>query len=319
MKAFNKLQKLGIVLLVSLPLMTLLSFTSNEIFSFDLESKEESNIPKSNKELSLRDSHNFDLQSRLTNTLMLDKKIKRLIDQKKISISLVDLRNEDNTRFAHVNGDKMMYAASLPKIGVLLAAMDAIENCELIETPEVKKDMFLMINKSNNQATTRMIDRLGLKKIEKVLTDPNYRFYDRNNGGGIWVGKRYAKMIKKNPDPIKGLSHAASATQVARFYYMMLNGQLVNESRSKQMMNIMVDPGLHHKFVNSLDKLAPNAKVYRKSGSWRNFHSDSVMVLGDQRRYILVAISEDSEGEKNLRNLVHLVEDALDIDNTSNS
>lgn len=313
MKAFSKLQKLGLLLLVLIPLAVLLSFTSTKIFAFNLDNIEELEIPISNKELSLRDSHNFDLQSSLMETLMLDKKMKRLIDQEKISIGLVDLRDERNTRFAHVNGDKMLYAASLPKIGVLLAAMDAIEKGELTETSEIKKDMFLMINKSNNQATTRMIDRLGLKKIENVLTDPNYQLYDKQKGGGIWVGKRYAKMIKRNPDPLKGLSHAASATQVARFYYMMLNGQLVNENRSKQMMDIMVDPGLHHKFVNTLDKVAPNATVYRKSGSWKNFHSDSVMVLGDQRKYILVAISEDAEGEKNLRNLVHKVEDVLNI------
>ena len=313
MKASTKIRNLSILLLVLISFMGLFAFTSNKIFAFEPDNLEGFEIAESHKEISLRDSYSSDLQSTLMETLVEDKKMKQLIDQGKISIGLVDLKDERNIRFAHVNGDKMMYAASLPKIGVLLAAMDAIEKGELIETSEIKRDMFLMINKSNNQATTRMIDRLGLKKIEQVLTDPNYLLYDKKTGGGIWVGKRYAKMIKRNPDPLKGLSHAASATQVARFYYMMLNGQLVNENRSKQMMDIMVDPGLHHKFVNTLDKVAPNAKVYRKSGSWKNFHSDSVMVLGDQRKYILVAISEDKEGERNLRNLVHKIEDVLDI------
>jgi len=312
MRAFSNVKRNGIVLLLVLPLVVLLALTSTKIFAFDFDNEETYASSLSNEKLTLKDNFDFDLQSTLIETLRADSKMKQLIDQEKISIGLVDL-SDNKTRFADVNGDKMMYAASLPKIGVLLAAMEAIENCELDETPEIKKDMFLMINKSNNKATTRMIDRLGLKKIEKVLTDPVYQFYDKSNGGGIWVGKRYAKMIKKNPDPLKGLSHAASATQVARFYYMMLNGELVNQDRSKQMMDIMVDPGLHHKFVNTLDKIAPNAKVYRKSGSWRNFHSDSVMVLGDERQYILVAISEDSEGEKNLRKLVHLVEDVLEI------
>ena len=76
-----------------------------------------------------------------------------------------------------------------------------------------------MISKSNNQATTRMIDRLGYEKIESVLTDPQYEFYDENKGGGLWVGKRYGGGGDTNREPLKNLSHAASVTQVCRFYY----------------------------------------------------------------------------------------------------
>jgi beta-lactamase class A len=262
---------------------------------------------------SLRSQEDESLETRLEQKLNADKKLKKLIDQKKISIGLVDLMDSENIRFAQINGDEMMYAASLPKIAVLLTAMDALENGELKETPEVQKDMFLMINKSNNQASTRMIDRLGFEKIEEVLTDPKYALYDEEYGGGLWVGKRYAAGGKRYPDPLLGLSHAASATQVCRFYYMMFNGMLVNEDRSKQMMKLMSDPGLHHKFVNTLDRIAPDAKLYRKSGSWSNFHSDSVMVLGPERRYILVALAEDGEGEKTMRKLVNRVEEVLNI------
>ena len=62
----------------------------------------------------------------------------------------------------------------MPKIAILLSAMDAIEKGELKETAEVKKDMWLMISKSNNQASTRMIDRLGYDKISSVLTSDRY-------------------------------------------------------------------------------------------------------------------------------------------------
>ena len=55
-----------------------------------------------------------------------------------MAISLVDLSDLGNAEFADVNGNEMMYAASLPKIAILLAAMDAIEKGELQETPEVE-------------------------------------------------------------------------------------------------------------------------------------------------------------------------------------
>ena len=238
---------------------------------------------------------------------------KTLINQKKMAIGLVDLRDTNNVKFARLNGNHMMYAASLPKIAVLLAAMDAIDKKELIETKDIKKDMRLMISKSNNQATTRMIDRLGYDKIEAVMRSPKYKFYDENFGGGLWVGKRYGGGGNTNREPLKNLSHAATVTQVCRYYYLLANGKLVNRKRSKQMLDIMENPELHHKFVNTLDKIAPDARIFRKSGSWKNYHSDSVLVWGkdSNRRYILVALIDDSAGEQIIRDLIKPIEKVL--------
>ena len=82
------------------------------------------------------------------------------------------------------------------------------------------------------------------------------------------------------------------------------------------MMSYLIDPQIHHKFVNTLDRIAPNADVYRKSGSWRTYHSDSVLVFGENgRRYILVALIESSNGSKICRSLVSAAEKALGLDN----
>ena len=253
------------------------------------------------------------LQTDLERELMTNTHWSKLISQKKMAVGIVDLSNPENVRFARVNGNHMMYAASLPKIAILLAAMDAIENGELKETAEVKKDMRLMISKSNNAASTRMIDRVGYEKLEAVMTDSKYDFYDEDFGGGLWVGKRYGGGGDTNREPLKNLSHAATVTQVCRYYYLLANGKLVNEKRSLQMLDIMENPELHHKFVNTLDQIAPNARLFRKSGSWRTFHSDSILVWGEDpnRRYILVALIDDANGEQIIRNLVKPVEKVL--------
>ncbi len=252
------------------------------------------------------------LQQELVRTLNTNPKWARLINQKKMAIGLVDLRDPYSVKYARVNGNVMMYAASLPKIAILLTAEDALEKGELEYTPEVKQDMRIMISRSNNEAATRMMDRLGFKKIESVLTDPKYDLYDDEFGGGLWVGKRYSKFGERYPEHIKGLSHAATVSQVCRFYYMLAFGKLVSFERSKQMLEIMGDPELHHKFVNSLEKIAPKAKLYRKSGSWQNFHSDSILVWEmNGRKYILVALIEDPDGEKIIRDLAYTIEDVL--------
>jgi beta-lactamase class A len=260
----------------------------------------------------LRSLVDVKLQKSLELTLNKNPEWKRLIARKQMAVGIVDLTDLNAIKFARVNGNEMLYAASLPKIAVLLTAMDAIEKGELIETPAIKKDMNLMISKSNNQATTRMIDRVGIEKIEAVLTDERYNFYDEEYGGGLWVGKRYGAGGKISREPLKNLSHAATVSQVCRFYYMLAQGKLVNEERSKQMLDIMENPALHHKFVNTLDRIAPNARLFRKSGSWRSFHSDAILVWGNpSRRYILVALINNERGEQIIRDLVIPVEKVL--------
>jgi beta-lactamase class A len=179
--------------------------------------------------------------------------------------------------------------------------------------------MRIMISRSDNQAASRLIDRIGFKKIESVLTAPQYELYDFQRGGGLWVGKRYARAGKRYPDPLMGISHGATVTQVCRFYYLLATGKLVNPERCEQMLEMLKDPEIHHKFVNSLDRVAPDATVYRKSGTWKNWHADSVLVWGPiWRRYIAVGLVEDPAGEQILRDLIPALEKILQDDLVAN-
>lgn len=252
------------------------------------------------------------LQARLEVALRKVPLWRKLISRQKMAVGVVDLSEPRTPRFARVNGRTMMYAASLPKIAILLAAYVSFEDGTLPETPETREDLAAMIRVSSNSAATRVIDLVGFEKIEAVLRDPAYGLYDEEKGGGLWVGKRYAQAGERIPDPIKGVSHGATATQVCRFYYLLATGRVISPERSRQMLADLSDPGLHHKFVGAIEQRAPDAQLFRKSGTWKNWHSDSVMVWGTSwRRYILVGLVEDPKGEQILRDLVPVVEDLL--------
>ena len=274
-------------------------------------SQEQLPLQSASEILPLSELQDANLQQALEKEISANKTWKKLIQNKNMSIGIVDLSDVGAIKYAGLNDEHMMYAASLPKIAILLAAMDALEKKELKETKEITKDLRLMISKSNNAASTRMIDRLGYEKIETVLRGPKHKFYDEEVGGGLWVGKRYAAGGRRYPEPMKGLSHAATTKQVCSFYYQLAMGNLISTDRSKQMLEIMKDPALHHKFVNTLDKIAPKATLFRKSGSWKSFHSDSILVWGPKRKYILVALIDNSFGEQIIRDLVIPLERAL--------
>ena len=251
------------------------------------------------------------LQAALEQRLNSNPEWAKLIRQKKMAVGVVDM-NADVPRFARVNGNQMMYAASLPKIAILLAAYVSFEDGSLAETADVHADLANMIRVSSNSAATQLIDRIGMKKIQTVLRDPRYGFYDEKRGGGLWVGKRYAASGPRVGDPMHNISHGATATQVCRFFYLLATGRLISPERSEAMLSDLADPRLHHKFVSQIDERAPNARMFRKSGTWKQWHSDAIMVQGQAwRNYILVALVESEQGESIVRRVLPAVEELI--------
>ncbi|WP_158666584.1 serine hydrolase [Salinibacter altiplanensis] len=237
-----------------------------------------------------------------------------LMEQGNLAIGVVDLSVPADPHYAAVNGHHMLYAASLPKIGILYTAVRQMEYGALRPSPEVRSDLHKMVRVSSNAAATRMIDRVGgLRAVNQTLEHAPASLYDRDRGGGIWVGKRFSSDSRRRPDPLEGLSHAATVHQVARFYTMVATGRLVNRARSAQMLEILSNPGLDHKFVHVLRRRAPEASIYRKSGSWRTWHADSALVWGPERRYVIVALVRDAQGGRVVRELLPMAEAALGL------
>jgi beta-lactamase class A len=251
------------------------------------------------------------LQSAMEKRLNANPEWARLIRNKKMAIGLVDLSGAQ-PRFARVNGNEMMYAASLPKIAILLAVYVSFEDGSLVETDEIHEELAAMIRVSSNTAATRLIDEVGMQKIQSVLKDPRYGFYDEKRGGGLWVGKRYASDGPRIGDPMFNISHGATATQVCRFFYLLAQGRLINAERSAQMLDDLADPHLHHKFVSQVEERAPDAQMFRKSGTWKQWHSDAIMVRGSGwRDYILVGLVESQNGERLLRQVLPAMEELI--------
>ncbi len=223
---------------------------------------------------------------------------------KKLALALVDITDFNSPKVAAVNGSEMMYAASLPKIAILLGAFERIEGGTLKMDKENRDLMTRMIRHSSNQAATTMLRKVGKEYLAELLQSPRYKLYDKAQNGGLWVGKEYGKHPAWQRDPLHNISHGATAMQVARFYYFLETNRLVSAELSKDMKEILSNPAINHKFVKGLKKVHPDADIYRKSGSWRQYHADSAIVERDGRRYIAVALAENEHGGKWLSQLI---------------
>lgn len=223
-------------------------------------------------------------------------------DRGDLHLALVIVTDAARPRMAEVNGYQMVYAASLPKIAILLGAAVAIEEGRLALTPALHRDINDMIRYSCNDCAVRVLDQVGRQELLDVLQSPDLLFYDEDGNGGLWVGKDYGPGSAYQRDPLEGLSHGASAFQAARFYYKLYTRTLVSPAQSQLMLDALADPGIQHKFVKGLEGLK-GARIYRKSGTWKTYHADSALVTYFGHAYIMVALADHPNGAQWLERL----------------
>lgn len=223
------------------------------------------------------------------------------------AVGVLDLRT---LRLAMLRPDHEDYAASVPKIGILLAWFqlhpDAVTNLDAV----TEHELGLMIKVSSNEMASKYSHLLGLKQIRSVLD--LYHFYDAKHGGGIWIGKHYGVDTERVGSPVGDNSHAATVRQLLRYYLLLEQGRLVSPQASAKMREIFESPDIPHdemKFVKGLS--GRGLEILRKSGSWEDWLHDTAVISGPGRHYILVAMTHHPRGDDYLADLAPAVDDLL--------
>jgi beta-lactamase class A len=262
---------------------------------------------------SLRDSLEPGLQSALKASLKqhMTAEFLEAIEQKRAAIVLADITEPFLPEVSAINPDEMMYAASLPKIAILLGVFVQIERGGIDLSAATREKCVQMIRHSSNRAASDLLSLVGPVKLAGILQSERFRLYDPDHNGGLWVGRDYSDGPLWKRDPLNGISHGATAMQVARFYYLLFTGRLVSPELTAEMKKILSDPAINHKFVKGLDDDRQQVDVYRKSGTWKNWHSDSGVIEHEDVTYIIVALSRLPQGGERLSRLAAAVDDLM--------
>jgi len=223
------------------------------------------------------------------------------------AVGVLDLKS---LRLAMVHPDREEYAASIPKIGILLAYFQMHPEAATNLDSQTRHELGLMAKASNNEMATKFSRELGLKQIQAVLD--SYHFYDTNHGGGIWVGKHYGKGDERIGSPVANNSHAATVRQLLRYFLLLEQGKLVTPAASKTMREIFESPDIPHDNIKFVKGLAGrDGQIIRKWGSWQDWMHDSATITANNRRYILVALTRHPKGDDYLVSLATAVDDLL--------
>ena len=211
---------------------------------------------------------------------------------------LLDLRRG---RVAMLYPDRIEYAASVAKIGILLAFFELRDPAAALDST-TRHELGLMVKASSNEMAAKYSRLLGLREIQAVLD--SHGFYDRTRGGGIWVGKHYGPNSERIGDPVADHSHAATIRQLLRFYLLLEQGKLVSPEASRAMREIFESPAIPHddlKFVKGLT--GRDVQIIRKWGSWQEWLHDSAVITGPGRHYVIASLTHHPRGDEYLAEL----------------
>jgi beta-lactamase class A len=214
-------------------------------------------------------------------------------------------------RVAMVQPDAMFYAASVPKICILLAYFETHPEaaCEL--DPQVERELQLMIKRSDNELAAKYSQLVGLDKIQEILQSKRYHLYDQEHGG-FWCGKHYGIDEPRMGDPVHDHSHGATVRQCLRYYLMLEQGRLVSVAACAKMKEIFAAPGLefhNDRFVRGLN--GRDVTIIRKSGLWEDWHLDTARVQHAERVYVLAGMVHHPKGEEYLAEIAAAVDEVL--------
>ncbi|MGZ8710847.1 MAG: serine hydrolase [Thermoanaerobaculia bacterium] len=223
------------------------------------------------------------------------------------AVGVLDLRR---ARVAMLHPDRIEYAASVPKVGILLAYFHLHPEAATSLDPETRRALGQMAKASNNETAARFSREMGLGEIQKILD--SYGFYDASRGGGIWVGKHYGPNSERIGDPVADHSHAATVRQLLRFWLLLEQGKLVSPEASRAMREIFASPDIPHDDIKFVKALAErDLQIIRKWGSWQDWLHDSAVITGPGRHYILVGLTRHPRGDEYLVDLARGVDDLL--------
>ena len=97
-----------------------------------------------------------------------------------VALGVMDLKH---LRLAMIHPDRIDYAASVAKVGILLAYFQLHPEAATHLDPQTRHELGLMAKASSNEMAAKYSRAMGLTQIQQVLN--SYHFYDTNHGGGI--------------------------------------------------------------------------------------------------------------------------------------
>jgi hypothetical protein len=248
------------------------------------------------------------------------------LEEKQLSITLIDLRDPEHPAKASFRGNERIYPASVVKLFYLVAAHRWLEDKKIEETPELRRALKNMIVDSSNEATQYVVDVLThttagyelppdeMKEWQDKRNAVN-RYYTSLGYTNINVNQKtfcedaYGReQASRGPNGENRNKLTTDAT--ARLLVEIVTGKAVTPARSAQMMELLKrdysgtskdtdDQG--HGFTGIALQGVEGVRLWSKAG-WTSTtrHDAAYLELPDGSKFVLVTFTTDHADEREI-------------------
>ena len=250
--------------------------------------------------------------------------LQRFADKKleasQLSITLIDLRDQEHPVTASFRGNERIYPASVVKLFYLVAAHRWLEDKKIEDTPELKRALRDMIVDSSNEATQYVVDVLthttgGYELPPKEMEEWQNRYVAGLGYTNINVNQKtfcedaYGReRVSRGPNGENRNKLTTDAT--ARLLMEIVTGKAANPTRTAMMMDLLKreytgtssdndDQG--HGFTGIALKDVAGARLWSKAG-WTSTtrHDVAYVELPDGRKFVLATFTTDHANERDI-------------------
>ena len=248
------------------------------------------------------------------------------LEEKQLSITLIDLRNPQRPVTASFRGNERIYPASVVKLFYLVAAHRWLEDKKIELTPELTRALRDMIVDSSNEATQYVVDVLtqttaGYELPAKEMEEWQYK---RNAVNRYFSGLGYTNInvnqktfcedaygrerVSRGPNGENRNKLTTDAT--ARLMMEIVTGKAANPARTAMMMDLLKreytgtsndgdDQG--HGFTGIALKGVEGARLWSKAG-WTSTtrHDVAYIEMPDGQKFVLATFTTEHANEREI-------------------
>jgi beta-lactamase class A len=262
------------------------------------------------------------LAARTTLERFADKKL----EDKQLSITLVDLRDSQHPVTASFRGNERIYPASVVKLFYLAASQRWLEDKKIEETPELTRALRDMIVDSSNEATQYVLDVLthttgGYELPQKEMEEWQYqrnavnRYFTSLGYSNINVNQKtfcedaYGReRVSRGPNGENRNKLTTDAT--ARLLMEIVTGKAAMPQRTSLMMELLKrdragksnsDDDQGHGFTGIALQGREGVKLWSKAGWTSTTRHDAAYVeMPDGSKFVLVTFTTDHANEREI-------------------
>ena len=256
----------------------------------------------------------------------LEKFADKKLEEKQLSITLIDLRDVAHPVKASFRGNERIYPASVVKLFYLAAAHRWLEDKKIEDTPELRRALKDMIVDSSNEATQYVVDVIThttagyelppseMKKWQEKRNAVN-RYYSALGYTNINTNqKTFCEDAYGREQVSRGLKgenrNKLTTDATARLLMEIVTGKAVTSARSAQMMELLKrdyagtskdsdDQG--HGFTGIALQGMEGVRLWSKAG-WTSTtrHDAAYLELPDGGKFVLVTFTTDHANEREI-------------------